>query len=67
MCERENVLPYAARIEEIADRIEYAHGLNNGGPVDNAFIQNLEKDAIQCFIRALRPELEIRKEEKDTL
>ena len=33
---------------------------------DNAFKQNLERDVIQCFIRGLRPELEIRVQEKDT-
>ena len=55
-----------ARIKENADRIEDAHRLNNGGQVDNAFKQNLERDVIQCFIRGLRPELEIRVEEKDT-
>ena len=43
MWERENVLYYAARIEEIADRIKDAHRLNNGGQVDNAFKQNLCK------------------------
>ena len=64
--ERENVFSYAARIKEIADRIEDAHRLNNGGQVDNAFKQNLERDVIQCFIRGLRPELEIRVEENDT-
>ena len=37
MWERENVLSYAARIKKIADRIEEAHRLNNGGQVDNAF------------------------------
>ena len=33
--------------------------------VDNAFKHNLERDLIQCFIHGLRPELEIRVEEKD--
>ena len=66
MWERENVLSYATRIKEIADRIEDAHRLNNGGQGDNAFKQNLEIDVIQCFIGGLRPELEIRVEEKDT-
>ena len=33
MWERENVLSYAARIKEIADRIEDAHRLNNNGQV----------------------------------
>ena len=64
MWERENDLSYAARIKKIADRIEDAHRLNNGGQVDNAFKQNSERDVIQCFIRGLRLELEIRVEEK---
>ena len=66
MWKRENVLSYAARINEIADRVEDAHRLNNGGQVDNAFKQNTERDVIQCFICCLRPELDIRVEEKDT-
>ena len=66
MWKRENFLSYAARIKEIADRIEDAHRLNNCSQVDNAFKQNLERDVIQFFIRGLRPELEIRVEEKDT-
>ena len=35
--EKEHVLSYAARIREIADRIEDAHRLNNSGQVDNTF------------------------------
>ena len=66
MRERENVLSYAARIKEIADKIEDAHRLNNIDQVDNNFKQNLGRDVIQCFIRGLRPELEIRVEAKDT-
>ena len=66
MWERENVLSYAARIKEIADKIQDAHRLTNNGQGDNNFKVNLEKDLIQCFIRGLRPELEIRVEEKDT-
>ena len=66
MWESENALSYAARIKEIADRIKEAHRLNNGGQVDNAFKQNLERDVIQCFIRSFRPGLEIRVNEKDT-
>ena len=46
MWKRENVFSNAARIKEIADRIEDAHRLNNGGQVDNAFKQNLERDVI---------------------
>ena len=37
MWERENVLSYATRIKEIADKIENAHRLNNNGQVDNNF------------------------------
>ena len=59
MWEKENVLSYAARIKEIADRIEHAHRVNNNGQVDNTFKRNLQKDVIQCFIRGLRPELGI--------
>ena len=66
MWERENVLSYAARIKETADKIEDAHRLNNNGQADNNFKVNLEKDVIQCFIRGFRPELGIRVEEKDT-
>ena len=66
MWKRENILSYAARIKEITDRIEDAHRLNNGGQVDNAFKQNLERLVIQFFMRGLRPELEIRVEKKDT-
>ena len=66
MWERENVLPHATRIKEIADKIEDAHRLNNNGQADNNFKQNLERDVIQCFIRDLRPESEIRAEEQDT-
>ena len=54
-----------ARIKEIADRIEDAQRLYNGGQADNTFKQNLETDVIQCFIRGLRPELGIRVKEKD--
>ena len=46
MWQRENVLSYAARIKEIAERIEDAHRLNNGGQVDNAFKQNLKRDVV---------------------
>ena len=66
MWERENVLSYAARIKEIAEKIEDAHWLNNNGQVDNNFRQNFERDVIQCFIRGLRPKLEISVVEKDT-
>ena len=66
MWERENVLSYAARIKEIDDKIEDAHRLNDNGQVDDNFEQNIERDVIQCLIRGLRPELEIRVEEKDT-
>ena len=60
MWEKENVLSYAARIKELADRIEDAHKINNQGDVDENFGTELEKAAIDCFTRGLRPELEIR-------
>ena len=65
MWEKENVLSYAARIKEIADRIEDAHRLNNNEQVDNTFKRNLQRDVIQCFIRGQRPELEIRVKTKE--
>ena len=49
MWEKYNVLSYAARIKEIADRIEDAHRLNNNGQVDNTFKQNTHRDVIQFF------------------
>ena len=63
---KEIVLSYAARITEIADSIEDAHRLTNNGQVDNTFKRNLQRDVIQCFIRGLRPELEIRVKTKET-
>ena len=66
MWEKENVVSYAAGIKKIADRIEDTHGLNNNGQVHNTFKQNLHRDVIQCFIRGLRPKLEIRIKTKET-
>ena len=66
MWEKENVLSRAARIKEIANRIEDAHRLNNNGQVDNTFKRILQRDVIQCFIRGLRHELEIRVKTKET-
>ena len=66
MWEKENVLSYASRIKEMADRIEDAHRLNNNGQVDNTVKQDLQRDVIQYFIRGLRPELEIRVKTKET-
>ena len=60
------VYSYAARIKRIADRIEDAHRLNNNGQVDNTFKQNRRRDVIQCFIRGLHPESEIRVKTKET-
>ena len=40
MWEKENVPSHADRIEEIADRIEDVHRLNNNGQVDNTFKRN---------------------------
>ena len=63
MWERESVLSYATRIKEIADQIYDAHRINNGGQLDETFKAGLEKDLIQCFLRGLRPEIEIRVEQ----
>ena len=59
--------PMLLHLKENADRINDAHRLYNGGQVDSAFKQNLGRDVIQYFIRGLRPELEIRVGEKDTI
>ena len=59
-------LSYVARIKEIADRIKDAHRLNNNGHVDNTFKRNIQREVIQCCIRGLRPELEIRVKTKET-
>ena len=64
--EKENVLSYAARIKEIANRIEDAHRLNNNRQVDNTFKRNLQRDVNQCFIRGMCPTLEIRVKIKET-
>ena len=49
MWEKKNELSYAARIKEIADRIEDAHRLNNNGQIDNNFKRNLQRHVNQCF------------------
>lgn len=59
MWENESVVSYAARIVEAMDRITDAHRLNNQNRVDNNFVKDVETSAIQCFIRGLRPELEL--------
>ena len=63
---KENVLSYAARIKEVADRIKDARRLNNNGQVDDTFRRNLHRDIIQCFISGLRSELEIQVKTKET-
>ena len=56
-------LSYDTRIKEIADQIYDAHRINNGGQLDETFKAGLEKDLIQCFLRGLRPEIEVRVEQ----
>ena len=46
MWEREYVLPYAVKIQDIADRIEDAHWLNNSGQEDYTSKRNLLRDFI---------------------
>ena len=65
MWEKETVLSYATRIKEIADQILNAHRINNAGVLDETFETGLEKDLIQCFLRGLRPEIEIRVKKED--
>ena len=60
MWENKSVLSYATRIQEIAAEILECHKQNNNGKEAAAFENNLERDAIDCFLRGLKPELEIR-------
>ena len=60
MWENESVLSYATRIQEIAAEILECHRQNNNGEEAAEFESNLERDAIDCFLRGLKPELEIR-------
>ena len=60
MWENESVLSYATRIQEIAAEIFECHKQNNNGKEAAAFERNLERDAIDCFLWGLKPELEIR-------
>ena len=60
MWENESVLSYATRIQEIAAEILECHNQHNNGKEGVEFEWNLEKDAIDCFLRGLKPELEIR-------
>ena len=60
MWENESVLSYAIRIQEIAAEILECHKQNNNGKEAAEFERNLERDAIDCFLRGLKPEIEIR-------
>ena len=60
MWENESVLSYATRIQEIAAEILECHIQNNNGKEADEFRGNLERDVIDCFLRGLKPELEIR-------
>ena len=60
MWENENVLSYATRIQEISAEILDCHKQNNNGKEAAEFERNLKRTAIDCFLRGLKPELEIR-------
>ena len=60
MWENKSVLSYATRIQEIAAEIHECHKQNNNGKEAAEFERNLERDAIDCFLRDLKPESEIR-------
>ena len=51
MWENESVLSYATRIQEIAAEILECHKENNNGKEAAGFERNLERDAIDCFLR----------------
>ena len=57
--ENESVLSYATRIQEIAAEILECHKQINNGKEAAEFERNLGRDAIHCFLRGLKPELEI--------
>ena len=60
MWENESVLSYVTRIQEIAAEILECHIQNNNGKGAAEFRGNLERDVIDCYLRGLKPELEIR-------
>ena len=60
MWKNESVLSYTTRIQEIAVEILECHNQNNNGKEDAECERNLKRDAIDCFLRSLKPELEIR-------
>ena len=60
MWQNESVLSYATRIQEITAEILECHKQNNNGKGAAAFENNLERDAIDCFLPGLKPGLEIR-------
>ena len=47
-------------LQQIAAEILECHKQNNNGKKAAEFENNLETDAIDCFLRGLKPELEIR-------
>ena len=60
MWEKEIVLSYVIRIQEIAAEILECYIQNNNSKEAAEFRGNLERDVIDCFLRGLKPELEIR-------
>lgn len=63
MWENESVLSYGYRVKEISDKIYDAHKINNNGQLDKEFLEGIERSSVQCFLRGLKPELEIRVKE----
>ena len=59
MWENESVLSYATRMQEIEAGILECHKQNNNGKEAAEFERNLERDAIDCFLRGLKPEIEM--------
>ena len=57
---KESVLSDATRIQEIVAEILECYKQNNNCKEAAEFGRNLKRDAIDCFLRCLKPELEIR-------
>ena len=60
MWKNESILSYATRIQKISAEILECHKQNNNGKEAVEFDRNSERDAIDCFVQGLKPELEIR-------
>ena len=56
----ESVLSYVTRMQEITAEILECHKQNSNGKEAVEFERDLERDAIDCFLRGLKPKLGIR-------